>query len=113
MALSEVTSVEVASAIGRKIREGSFRAAVGSDIWGLFRNHWRREYRVLRLSSAVYRQAERLVFDYPIRAIDSIHIATALEQARALDIESMAFWTADKRQARAAEAEGLSVTLVA
>ncbi len=45
-----------------------------------------------------------------LRASDAIHVATALIVAR--DTSDLAFLTADRRQAAAAEAEGLTVVYV-
>jgi uncharacterized protein len=111
--LSALATVEIASAFGRKIREGVFDSQTGASRWAQFQQHWSREYQVLVCNQPISDRAEQLVFEYPLRAIDAIHLATALEHAPLLGDETLEFWTADGRQARAAEAEGLAVTLVA
>jgi predicted nucleic acid-binding protein len=65
------------------------------------------------MNASISREAERLVLAYPLRAIDAIHVATALEHSRLATSQAIEFWTADVRQARAAEREGLFVTLIA
>ena len=111
--MSELTAVEIASAIGRRIREGVVHTRAGTDIWGEFQNHLRHQYTVVGLSTPLFRRAERIVFERPLRAVDALHLATALELVNVGRTNLIEFWTADIRQAHAAEAEGLSVTLVA
>jgi predicted nucleic acid-binding protein len=110
--VARVTSVEVASAFSRKSREGQVSEAEFTRLWRVFRGHWRRQYQVVPLDNAVYRRAERLLFAYPLRAYDAVQVGCALsvvDQFPAMPIE---FWTADRRQAQVATAEGLSVQLV-
>lgn len=67
-------------------------------------------YTVLEINHGLLSLAESLVVKGPLRALDAIHVATALT-ATSLTHESLQFWTADRRQAAAAEAEGLEVVL--
>ncbi|MFN0069950.1 MAG: type II toxin-antitoxin system VapC family toxin [Chloroflexota bacterium] len=110
--LSDLTSVEMASAVGRKVRDGEYTREDGQWIWSLFRSHWRDQYKVIHFSPAIQRRSEWLIFTYPLRASDAIHVATAIEEARVSERQLPEFWTADVRQAHAAEAVGLLVTLL-
>jgi predicted nucleic acid-binding protein len=88
--ISELTLTELTSAIARRAREGVIEAASARRIYQqLFRDVRAGEYRLLDITSATHREAERLLLTIgrhaPIRAGDSLHLATAaLADARAL-----------------------------
>jgi predicted nucleic acid-binding protein len=88
--ISELTLTELTSAIVRRAREGALEAAVARRIYQqLFRDVRAGEYRLLDLTPATHREAERLLMTIgrhaPIRAGDSLHLAiAALANARAL-----------------------------
>jgi len=88
--ISELTLTELTSALARRIREGALEAAAGRRIYQqVFRDIRAGEYRLLDLTSATHREAERLLLTMgrhaPIRAADSLHLATAaLAEARAV-----------------------------
>jgi uncharacterized protein len=88
--ISELTLTELTSAIARRAREGLIEAAAARRIYQqLFRDVRAGEYRLLDLSSATHREAERLLLTIgrhaPIRAGDSLHLAiAALADARTL-----------------------------
>ena len=113
--ISQITPVEVASALARKTREGAVGPAERDLLWRLFRQHRHTQYRVLALSEVVCGQAERLLFTYSLRAYDAVQVATALAAAELLrDLTAdFRFCTADRPQAEAARAEGLAVELIA
>ncbi|MGH2354211.1 MAG: type II toxin-antitoxin system VapC family toxin [Chloroflexota bacterium] len=110
--LARITSVEIASAIGRKVREGTWSVSEGNRAWKLFRVHWRDQYQVAALTDQVYAEAERLLFQYALRAFDAVHVASALLLAPRVPQGALQFWTADRRQAAAARSAGLMVELV-
>ena len=110
--VSRLVTVEVASAFGRKGREGTYNAKTVAGYWRVFQAHVRDQYRVIEASESIYDRAEQLVFTHPLRAADAVHIASALEIAVAVPEALIQFWTADRRQAEAASAEGLDVRLV-
>jgi predicted nucleic acid-binding protein len=105
-------SVEIASAIGRKVRDADVGQRLGMRTWALFQQHWLSQYEVLLCNDAILEYAEQLVFKYSLRAMDAVHVATALEHRRISRHERIEFWTADVQQARAAGAEGLTARLV-
>ena len=88
--ISELTLTELTSAIARRVREGVIEAASARRIYQqLFRDVRVGEYRLLDITSATHREAERLLLTIgrhaPIRAGESLHLATAaLANARAL-----------------------------
>jgi hypothetical protein len=110
--IAPVASIEVASALSRKTREGSLAARDMARHRRMFQNHERRQYQLVHLSDDVVARAQRLVFAHPLRAYDSVHLACALDVATSLPTIGLEFWTADRRQAQVATAEGLAVRLV-
>ncbi len=113
--ISRVTSVEMASALNRKVRDRVFGAARRDRMWRLFRSHLRRQYRLGPLDEAVFEHAERLLFQHRLRGIDALQIASALATARLMEnlVSDFRFCTADRAQAEAARREGLTVELIA
>jgi predicted nucleic acid-binding protein len=111
--LARLASIEMASALNRKVREGLLEPAEREHLWRVFGTHARDEYRFVAFTEPIVSQAERLVFRYPLRAYDAVHLASALSAVRNATETDFEFWTADRRQAAAARAEGLAVELVA
>ena len=107
----QLVRTELASALGRRVREGSLSLHESDVLMRTFLSHERRVYTPLALTSRVQRRAESLLFRHALRAADAIHVANALELLALLS-EPLIFLTADRRQADAAEAEGLTVEFV-
>jgi predicted nucleic acid-binding protein len=88
--ISELALTELTSALARRVREKQVDATVGRRIYQqLLRDVRTGEYRLLDLTSATHREAERLLLTLgrhaPLRAADSLHLAAAaLADARAL-----------------------------
>jgi len=111
--LTQLTPVEVASALQRKRRDGTLAAGEVLRVWRLFLAHRRSQYRRLMVTEAAYSRAEALVAAYPLTAADALQLACALAAAEELGTRvRLQFWTADAQQARAARREGLHVELV-
>ena len=112
--IARVTPIEVASALNRKRREGRLDVAKRDQLWRLFRAHWRHQYRTIAMDEAVWGDAQRLLFAYPLRAYDAVQLASALRVAAVLaDLTTdVRLCTADQAQAAAADGEGLRVELV-
>ena len=110
--VARIASVEVASAFGRKVREGALASGQVARLWRLFRGHWQAQYQLVNVSDETLARAERLVLTRPLRAYDAIHLGCALLVASHLPRTGIEFWTVDRRQAQAASAEGLAVRLV-
>jgi predicted nucleic acid-binding protein len=88
--ISELALTELTSAIVRRMREKRITPAAGRRVYQqLFRDLRAGEYRLLDLTPATHREAERLLLTIgqrtPLRAADSLHLAVAaLADARAL-----------------------------
>jgi predicted nucleic acid-binding protein len=109
--MSEIGRVEVASAIVAARRAD--RIADSSRVLARFEADCRPggPLKLLALrSSKVMARAHQLVLDHPLRALDAIHLAVALEDGLALaGDDGLAFVTRDRVQAGAAAALGFEV----
>jgi predicted nucleic acid-binding protein len=103
--LSDLALTEMASALGRRTREGSLTPAASRR---LYREAEKlaASCRRVELTPPIHRHAERLLLlsiEIPLRALDALHVATAL------DAEAATFVTYDPRQRAAAASQGLFV----
>jgi uncharacterized protein len=113
LVILSITPVEVASAFNRKLHDGRIDAAHRNRMWRLFLAHLRTQYAVVALNDQVMRRAQRLLFRYRLRAYDAIQLSAGLELARSLPRGTeLRFCTADRLQALAAGAEGLTVAFI-
>lgn len=110
--ISRLTRAEIASALGRKHREGRLSREAMARLWRVFRRHRRDEYHSLALDEETWQLAESLLFPHALRASDAVQLASALCAERFLRSIGLTFCTADRAQAQAARAEGLSVDLI-
>jgi uncharacterized protein len=110
--LAQLAPVEIASGLSRKVRQRLATEVERDRLWQLFQADWRDQYQIIALTDTICAIATRLVRAHPLKALDAIHVGSALLAARDAD-SSFEFWTADRQQAAAAEAEGLAVELVA
>lgn len=113
LVILSLTSIEAASAFNRKLQQGQIDAAHRDRMWRLFQVHRSTQYRVIRLSEVTERRAQRLLFQHRLRAYDAAQLAGAVEFRRTLPRASeFRFCTADRGQALAATAEGLTVEFI-
>jgi uncharacterized protein len=108
---SEITRVEIASAIRAAARAGRLRQ--WQDLLARIDADAGEEGPLTLLalrSSVVLPTAYRLVLQHRLRTLDALHLAVALEEGPALaDEDAVVFVTRDADQAAAAAAAGLSV----
>ena len=104
----------MASAFGRKVREGTLPPRQRDRFWRRFRLHHRLQYRTISLEHTVLAAAERLLFARALTAADAVQVASALWAARLIAdlVGEFQFLTADRSQAAAATSEGLAVELI-
>lgn len=111
--LSRLTRTEMASALGRKLRDRVLPPEVCEAFWKAFLGDSVIAYQTLEMDETVLARAESLLFVHNLRAGDAIQVATAIIAAVALGAGTeFEFWTADRRQAEAAHAEGLTVVAI-
>ena len=115
LVIARLTTVEVASALARQLRQGRTDSRQQTLRWRLFGRHLRYQYRIVPLDDRDYRTAERLLFAHPLRAYDALQLACALRSLQLLAgvAADLRFCTADRVQARAASGEGLAVEFIA
>jgi uncharacterized protein len=104
--VSDLALTEMASALGRRTREGRLTGAASRR---LYREAEKlaASCRRVELTPPIHRHAERLLLlsrEIPFRALDALHVATAL------DAEAATFVTYDPRQRAAAASQGLFVS---
>ena len=108
---SELTRLEVASAVHAAARAGRLRRTAG--VLRRADRDWGAEGPVALLAlqaAEVLPVARQIVLDHPVRTLDAIHLAVATTTAAELAAGDMVeFVTRDSRQADAAKALGLPV----
>jgi predicted nucleic acid-binding protein len=109
--ISAVLPVEVRSALRRRTADKTVDAKRTRSILNRFtgdRAHWT----VIEVSSEVLAAAEALSGAHPLRALDSIHVASAKLFRDRTGFESFTFVSADAQQTKVAEALGLETRYI-
>ena len=109
--ISAVLPVEVRSALRRRVADRTLDAKRVPTILKRFtadRPYWT----VIEVSSDVLAAAEALSGAHPLRALDSIHVASAKLFGDRAASEAFTFVSADAHQTRVAEALGLTTQFV-
>ena len=109
--ISAVLPVEVRGALRRRMADKTLDAKRVPSILKRFaadRPYWT----VIEVSSDVLAAAESLCGTHPLRALDSIHVASAKLFRDRTGSESFTFISADAQQTKAAEALGLKTRYV-
>ncbi|MEO8606381.1 MAG: type II toxin-antitoxin system VapC family toxin [Chloroflexota bacterium] len=102
--LSRLATIEIIALLTRKQREVLITASEFLRIRNSISAHLRTQYSIVEFEPTVLARARRLLVRYPLRTLDSIQLASALEAARFFDLT---FVSADTRLLTAASAEGL------
>jgi predicted nucleic acid-binding protein len=111
ISIAEVTRVEVASALGRREREGAISAREKARLLGTFEAHCAARYRLVSVDHHVVDQAVELIGRHRLRAYDAIQLATAVVVNQSLvqsGLPPLIFVSADDELLLAAGAEGLA-----
>jgi hypothetical protein len=109
LVVSNLTRVEVASALWRKQRAGELTTADVNVLLTAFDDDWAgSRYAITDVSSAVIEAAARLVGVHGLRAYDAVQLATAIA-ARAVAPECNELATFDDDLRLAAAAEGFAL----
>jgi uncharacterized protein len=108
--VSQITQIEVMSAVIRRQREQFLSTRTERAIRLHLERHTRREYNVLPFSFAVNERTQDVLEAHILRASDALQLATALEIWNRLKPTGIAFIfvSADTRLLTAATKEGLS-----
>jgi predicted nucleic acid-binding protein len=108
--IARITWVEVLSALARLQREGNLPPTNVTKAVQAFQYHLDTQYQVVELDRPLAQAAGQLVQRHPLRAYDSVQLASALKLqpafARATSA-SLTFVSADNRLTSVAQTEGL------
>jgi uncharacterized protein len=110
--IAQIASVEVASALARRKRDGSVPARTADAARIYLNRHSIREYEIVYLSDAITQRAQDLTNQYVIRALDAIQLASALEIQSKIAIAhqpSLVFVSGDTRLLTVAASEKLPI----
>ena len=112
LAISQITWVEVHSAFARRLRDRSLSAQRFDLIVQKVREDFENEYRVIDVDQTLIETATELVMQHPLRAYDSVQLASALRfQSTTLLSQpetQLIFVSADNRLLDIAQSEGLA-----
>lgn len=104
---SLITYPEALSAFSRNLREHSFDRRYYNLIRLAFEKDWR-QIHVIDFSRQLSQYAGRLIHKHGLRALDAIHLATAM-QFKSWISGPVTFLCFDERLSMAAEAEGMNL----
>ena len=107
-AISQLTEVELTSALSRKIRENALSKKDAISVISIFRTHIDdKSYQYLPIQPKHYTIAMNWIeeFNTPLRTLDALHLAIAAQNNALL-------LTADFKFAESAEKLGIEVTLI-
>ncbi len=105
VATAKIAFAEVYSGLTRRLREGDLSSRAYSLVCRQFERDWAGFLRV-DLHDEILTLGRDLIRRHPLRALDAIHLASALSLQKALG-EDVAFTASDARLMRAAAAERL------
>lgn len=108
--VASFTRVKVVSGIMRLRREGALNEAASQAIRRLVDHHASGDYIAIGLTEAIIEQAEDLLERHPLRASDSVQLASALEAGKRLaskGVTGFLFVSSDSRLLDAAASEAL------
>jgi uncharacterized protein len=112
LTISQITWVELHSALSRRQREGSMSAGELDIILQKFRNEFDTQYRVIEVDPALIESAGQLVIQYPLRAYDAVQLASGLYVQSVLTSipdTQVIFVSADNRLLDIAQSAGLAI----
>lgn len=104
---SDLTTVEMISLLARREREGTLTPQARANLEMDFLWHAEHEYLTVPLEPYVLIAARNSIAKYPLRALDAIQLASAV-QATQLLMVSMIFVSSDQGLLAAAAAQGFS-----
>ncbi len=110
--IANITGIEVASAIARRLKMGSIRPTTAKKALNRFKRDFAKRFIVVDLTQQIVEQGILFAENYGLRGYDITQLAVALAvKSRLLKsgITSLTFISADNNLNQAAQAEGLTV----
>jgi hypothetical protein len=111
-AVSQITGVEVVSALTRRHRGNFLTTSQYDKAVRRFLRDFNNRFGVIKINDTIIRNAIRLSQTYALRGYDAVQLASALEfnaQLLKLGFPSFTFVSADNALNSAAQAEGLTI----
>jgi hypothetical protein len=108
---SELSRVEMYSALNRLVREGSLRAGEYKDLSTDIEELFAARYLLVPMAANIFTMAKGILERHPLRAYDSVHLASAIfanQELVAGGQPGLTFVCSDHRLLTAAAAESLS-----
>jgi uncharacterized protein len=105
--VSELTYAELHSVFERRSRESTLSPARASTLRNEFSIHYQDDFLLVLLSTRIVKASTALLQKYPLRALDSIQLACAIESLALLQ-EPITFVSADNNLLTAAASEGFA-----
>lgn len=109
---ARISMVEMYSVLARRVREGSVTSQAASIAKQAFAAHSINDYKFIELDMNIVAGARDLLDRHPLRAYDSVQLASALAAHRALaarNFPPLIFISADERLVAIALSEGLTI----
>ena len=110
--LANITSVEVVSAITRRMRGGHLTTAAAKKALTRFHRSFLRRYVIVEITPPLILRATTLAETYALRGYDAVQLAAALtiyDERVAAGLPTLTLVSADNDLNAAASAEGLAV----
>ncbi len=111
MLIAEITRVEVAAAIAKRVQKTKeLDDSEGDDAYGLFLEDAATDYQIVPLTPALIHSAAQLARRHALRAYDAVQLATELDASHLLKANdlSLIFLAGDETLLHAARAEGMA-----
>jgi hypothetical protein len=105
--VAELACIEMFSPLARYRRQSVLTTNSVTCIQNTFLNHYRAHYWVIPVNRSILLQAARLVDRHPLRTLDALQLACALQAANNLS-QPISFISADNNLLGAAAAEGFT-----
>jgi predicted nucleic acid-binding protein len=105
--ISQLTLIEMFAVLARSQRTGLLTLAAASALQNDFLVHIEKEYLVIGLDDSVVLSARSLVLKHPLRTLDAIQLASAMQAVLSLG-EPITFISGDSNLLNAALAEGFT-----
>lgn len=106
-ATATITFTETFSALRRRVREAALKESQYQEVVRRFLREWPSYVRVI-LDDSVLGRSRALLERYPLRTLDAIHLASAIELQQSLGEPSILI-SADTQLLKAAVAEDLGI----
>jgi len=109
---TELSIVEMYSAFNRLVREERITQILYQDLTTVLKRLFTSRYKTIKISTDIIGTACSVLERHPLRAYDSIHLASAIfanQELVSLGKPGLTFLTADHRLLVAAMAEGLPI----